>query len=175
MALVLLRGDFANIRIENLGTIGAKYWPSWTARVSRPSTTLTSTCTLTGCISAFLTLVATAPPSSPALRPATSIYSTLAGATSIVDYPLVTVRSDVWTSTITEWIFEVVTLSDGPAGTREKRAADAFLPVLDITPFWPAVVYTGTNGKATTTSATVPFCRPPASVGPDAPAPPSGS
>ncbi len=42
--------------------------------------------------------------------------------------------------------------------------------------FRPAVVYIGgIDGKPTTTSATVPFPNPPASIGPNAPAPPSGS
>lgn len=104
------------------------------------------------------------------------------GATSVVNYPLITVSQGTWTSTITqapltitEWVFEVVTLSQG-TGAKNKRAAAAFWPVPATTPFWPAVVYNGgIDGKPTTTSATVPFPKPPASIGPGAPAPPSGS
>lgn len=55
------------------------------------------------------------------------------GATSVVPYPLVTVSDGTWTSTITqapltvtEWIFDVVTLSQG--SNNRKRAADAFWP-----------------------------------------------
>lgn len=69
----------------------------------------------------------------------------------------------------------MVTLSKGAASPKEKRAPEAFWPVPATTPFWPAVVYTGIDGEATTTSATVPFPTPPASIGPDAPAPPAGS
>lgn len=105
------------------------------------------------------------------------------GATSTVDYPLITVSQGTWTSTITkppltitEWVFEVMTVDEQGSANKNKRAAEAFWPVPATTPFWPAVVYTGgIDGQPTTTSATVPFPRPPASIGPDAPPPPSGS
>ena len=100
------------------------------------------------------------------------------GATSTVNYPLITVTSGAWTSTITkppititEWVFDVVTLTDG----NKKRAADGFWPVPATTPYFPAIVYQGPDGKQTTTSATEPFPKPPQSIGPNAPAPPSGS
>lgn len=106
------------------------------------------------------------------------------GATSTVNYPLVTVSQGTWTSTITkppfaitEWLFEPVTVNQA-AGNKAKRAAATtnVWPVPAKIPYWPAFVYTGgIDGKPTTTYATAPFPTPPASIGPNAPAPPSGS
>jgi hypothetical protein len=106
------------------------------------------------------------------------------GATSVVNYPFVTVSQGTWTSTVTnppfsvtQWMFEPVTVTQA-AGNKVKRAATSTTvwPVPATTPFWPAFVYTGgIDGKATTTSATVPFPTPPKSIGPNAAAPPVGS
>jgi hypothetical protein len=78
---------------------------------------------------------------------------------------------------ITEWVFEVVTLTQDASNKKNKRQDfEGFWPIPATTPFWPAVVYTGgTDGKTTITSATVPFPTPPPSIGPDAPDTPSGS
>jgi hypothetical protein len=105
------------------------------------------------------------------------------GATSTVNYPQVTVSDGAWISTITqapltltEWVFDVVTLTQGSSNKKNKRTAPVFLPTPATTPFWPALVYTGgIDGLPTTTSATVPFPKPPQSIGPNAPPTPSGS
>jgi hypothetical protein len=64
------------------------------------------------------------------------------GATSTVNYPLITVSDGAWTSTITqallaitEWVFDAVTLTQGSSNKKNKRAAPAFLPVPATTPF----------------------------------------
>ncbi|KAK1590378.1 uncharacterized protein LY79DRAFT_590568 [Colletotrichum navitas] len=199
-ALMLLKGNFANIRIQNLVTIGAKYMaimdgegipvvdnlnvdvhPDW-SHISVLDVGSNGTTRFDEVIWVDPIIWEMDQPQFTCSPPCSVKIPPWTGATSVVDYPLITVSSGSWTSTITqppltitEWVFEVVTLSQGAAGAKEKRAADAFWPVPATTPFWPAVVYTDTDGRATTTSATVPFPDPPASIGPDALAPPSGS
>lgn len=196
---MLLENNFANIRIQNLVTIGAKYMavmdgegipaidnlnvdvhPDW-SQISILDVGSNGTTQFDEVIWIDPVIWEMDQPQFTCSPPCNVKIPPWTGATSVVDYPLITVSQDTWTSTITqapltitEWIFEVVTLSQA-AGAKAKRAADAFWPVPATTPFWPAVVYTGIDGKATTTSATVPFPKPPASIGPDAPAPPSGS
>jgi hypothetical protein len=195
-ALMLLKGNLANVRIQNLVTIGAKYMavmdgkgipavdnlnvnvhPDW-SQISVLDVGSNGTTRFDEVIWVNPGIWEMDQPQFTCSPPCNVKIPPWTGATSVVDYPLITVSSGAWTSTITqapltitEWIFDVVTL----AGAKEKRAADAFWPVPATTPFWPAVVYTGPNGQATTTSATVPFPTPPASIGPDAPAPPSGT
>lgn len=198
---MLLKGNSANIRIQNLVTIGAKYMavmdgkgipavdnlnvdvhPDW-SQISVLDVGSNGTTRFDELIWVDPVIWEMDQPQFTCSPPCNVKIPPWTGATSVVDYPLITVSSGAWTSTITaapltitEWIFEVVTLSSGPAvANKEKRTPDAFWPVPATTPFWPAVVYTGTNGQATTTSATVPFPDPPASIGPGAPAPPSGS
>lgn len=103
-------------------------------------------------------------------------------ATSTVNYPLMTVSDGSWTSTITkppvtisEWVFEVVTLTAAPAGRNKRQPFQDFWPVLATTASWPVIIYTGPNGEPTTTAPTGAFPTPPPSIGPDAAAPPSGS
>lgn len=197
---MLLKDNFANIRIQNLVTIGAKYMavmdgegipavdnlnvdvhPDW-SQISVLDVGSNGTTQFDEVIWIDPVIWEMDQPQFTCSPPCNVKIPPWTGATSVVNYPLITVSSGAWTSTvtqapltITEWIFEVVTLSQDATGAKEKRAADAFWPIPATTPFWPAVVYTGTDGKATTTSATVPFPDPPASIGPDAPAPPSGS
>lgn len=105
------------------------------------------------------------------------------GATSTVNYPLVTVSDGTWTSTITqppvtitEWVFEAVTITEGQGDKQKRALGDTIMlqPTLATTPFWPAFRYRGRNGATSTTSATGPFPTPPPYFGPNAPAPPSG-
>ncbi|KAH9207216.1 pectate lyase superfamily protein-domain-containing protein [Leptodontidium sp. 2 PMI_412] len=194
-ALVLLNNNFANIRIQNLVTIGAKYMavmngkgipavdnlnvdvhPFWSQitllDVGNGSTQFNELKWIDPKLWEMDQPAFTcSPPCHVKIPPWT-------GATSTVNYPLITVTAGTWTSTITkppititEWVFDVVTLTEG----NKKRAADGFWPVPATTPYFPAIVYQGPDGKRTTTSATETFPKPPQSIGPNAPAPPSGS
>jgi hypothetical protein len=103
-------------------------------------------------------------------------------ATSIVDYPLLTVSDGAWTSTITKapltisrWWFEPVTLSGGQRAVQRRQGFDPFWPVPAKTSEWPAVVYTGPDGSTTIKAPDIPFPTPPPSIGPDTPLPPTGS
>ncbi|KAI1810629.1 hypothetical protein GGS20DRAFT_166843 [Poronia punctata] len=95
------------------------------------------------------------------------------GATSTVNYPLLTVSSGSWTSTvtraplvITEWVLEAETILPHAGNNNKLRRADQTIkPTLATTPFWPAVVYNGADGRPTTTSAQGPFPTPPSSIG----------
>jgi hypothetical protein len=197
---MLLKNNFANIRIQNLVTIGAKYMavmdgkgipaldnlnvnkhPDW-SQISILDVGSNGTTQFDEVLWIDPAIWDMDQPQFTCSPPCNVKIPPWTGATSTVNYPLITVSQGTWTSTITqapltitEWVFEVVTLSQG-TGNKNKRAAAAFWPVPATTPFWPAVVYTGgIDGKPTTTSATVPFPKPPASIGPNAPAPPSGS
>lgn len=78
--------------------------------------------------------------------------------------------------TITDLIFEAVTLTQGSGNGKLKRQGfEAFMPTPATTRFWPSVVYTGPDGKATTTTPTAVFPTPPSSIGPGAPPPAKGS
>ncbi|KAF6824052.1 LysM domain-containing protein [Colletotrichum plurivorum] len=86
------------------------------------------------------------------------------GATSTVNYPLLTV------------VFKPVTLTQGANGKFKLQNAGAPLwPEPAVTPSWPAVVYNGPDGSPTTTAPTASFPAPPSSVGPDAAPPPTGT
>ncbi|KAL8363406.1 hypothetical protein RB601_009262 [Gaeumannomyces tritici] len=105
-------------------------------------------------------------------------------ATRTVNYPLITVSSDDWSTTITrspvtitQVHFEAVTLKAGGGSKRGKRAAQAFEPFWPkpaTTPSWPEVTYTDRDGNVATTAPTIPFPEPPQTIGPDAPAPTAG-
>jgi hypothetical protein len=115
--------------------------------------------------------------------PCTAKIPPWTGATSTVNYPLMTVSQGTWTSTITrppvtvtEWLFEPVTvLSAAARNNRRAASTTSMWPVPATTPFWPAFVYTGNDGKLTTTSASGQFPSGPKSIGPGAPLPPKGS
>lgn len=103
------------------------------------------------------------------------------GATSVIDYPLITVSQGAWTSTITkapltvtQMHFEVVTLVAKPGVRRRQEFMDFWPRPAPIT-LWPAVVYTGPDGIETTTSPIVSYPTPPSYIGPGAPPPPNGS
>ncbi|KFY31396.1 hypothetical protein V493_01147 [Pseudogymnoascus sp. VKM F-4281 (FW-2241)] len=200
-ALMLLEDNFANIRIQNLITIGAKYiavmdgdgilavdnlnvdvHPEWSQisvfDLGRNGTTqFNEVLWIDPAIwDMDQPQFTCSPPCNVKIPPWTK-------ATSTVNYPLVTVSDGTWTSTITkapltisEWVFDVVTLTEGSSNKKNKREAEAFWPVPATTPYWPAFVYNGgIDGLPTTTSATAPFPTPPLSIGPDAAQPPSGS
>ena len=107
------------------------------------------------------------------------------GATSVINFPLMTVSKDAWTSTITvppltlsSLGFDLVTLADNAAGGGLNRRSTEFgeiWPVPATTSNWPVVVYTGPDGKASTASPTTAFPTPAPSIGPNAPAPANGA
>ncbi len=106
-------------------------------------------------------------------------------ATRIVPYPRVTVTEGTWSTTITrspltvtQLNFDVVTLAaNNASGKNKKRTAQPFgdfWPVPAKTPGWPAVTYTNPDGNAVTVTPKDPFPQPPATLGPDSPAPTAG-
>ncbi|KAF6837096.1 exo-beta-D-glucanase [Colletotrichum musicola] len=110
------------------------------------------------------------------------------GATTTVNYPLMTVSQDAWTSTITvrpmtlsKIGFEIMTLVEGGAKARRdgaalnRRAFDDFWPVPATTAVWPAVVYAGPDGKQSTTTPTAPYPTSPPSIEPGSPPPQKGA
>ncbi|KYK61874.1 Pectin lyase fold/virulence factor [Drechmeria coniospora] len=197
-ALVLLKSNLENVRITNLITIGSKYMAVMEGKGilaadnlnvnTHPSWSQISVLDVGSDGTNFREYIWLDPkiwdmdePQFTCSPPCNVKIPPWTGATSTVDHPLVTVSQGSWTSTVTqppltisEWMFEAATVTQGPAGNR-KRAAATVQPVLATTPYWPAFVYRGADGLATTTSATGPFPTPPPSIGPGAPAPPSGS
>ncbi|KAK1959917.1 pectin lyase-like protein [Colletotrichum sublineola] len=199
-ALVLLESNRASVRFQNLVTIGAKYMAVMDGQEilaidnlnvkTHPSWSQISILDVSSTGSQFNDLVWLDPaiwkmeqPQFTCLPPCHVKVLPWTGATSTVNYPLITVSAGSWTSTITkapltisQWVFKPVTLTQGAANGKFKRQKPAaFWPVPALTPSWPAVVYTGPDGSATTTAPTVAFPTPPASIGPDAVAPPVGS
>lgn len=200
-ALMLLKNNFANIRFQNLVTIGAKYMavmdgkgipaidnlnvdthPNW-SQISILDVSSNGTTKFDEALWVDPKIWEMDQPKFTCSPPCNVKLPPWTGATSTVNYPLITVSQGTWTSTITqppltitEWVFEPVTVTQ-EAGNNNKRAdvMTSIWPIPATTPFWPAVVYMGADGKATTTSATGTFPTPQASIGPNAPAPPTGS
>ncbi|KAI1109759.1 glycoside hydrolase family 55 protein [Nemania sp. NC0429] len=199
-ALLYLKSNGANVRFQNLVTIGAKYMavmdgkgitalanlnvnmhPSW-SQISILDVHSSTGAQFDEVIwidpkiwdmdqPAFTC----SPPCKVKIPPWTS-------ATSTVNYPLLTVSDGTWTSTITKapmtisaWVFEVVTFTDSSNGIAKRANPPAFWPVPAKTSSWPAVVYNGPDGNPTTLAPTVPFPTPPPSISTGAPPPPIGS
>ncbi|KAL2020076.1 hypothetical protein VTK56DRAFT_8880 [Thermocarpiscus australiensis] len=103
-------------------------------------------------------------------------------ATTTINYPLLTVSSLTWTSTITiapltisEWRFERVTITAaGGSDAKKRQQFGDFFPVPAATSTWPAVIFTSPNGSPTTVAPTGAMPTPPPSISPNAPAPPEG-
>ncbi|RFU75893.1 pectin lyase fold virulence factor [Trichoderma arundinaceum] len=201
-ALMLLEENYAGVRIQNLITIGAKYMAVQDGVgilavdnlnvEDHPSWSQVSVLDVNGNGTEFQQLIwinpaiwDMNPPQFTCSPPCMVKLPPWKGATRTVDFPLITVSDNTWTSTIThapltitEVIFEVVTLvaAGGDARRLHKRQGFSdFWPVPATTPYWPGVVYTGPDGSATTTSLTTPFPKPPSSIGPNAPAPAQGN
>lgn len=198
--LMLLDSNYANVRIQNLITIGAKYMavmdgngipaldnlnvnthPDWSQisilDVGSNGTNFSETIWIDPSIwDVDQPQFTCSPPCNVKIPPWT-------GATSTVNYPLLTVSEGTWTSTITQppitisqWVFEVVTLTQDNSQDKIKRQGfSEFWPVPATTPGWPSVIYTGLDGSLTTTAPTMAFPTPPVSIGPSAPPPPKGS
>ncbi|OTA63183.1 glycoside hydrolase family 55 protein [Hypoxylon sp. EC38] len=202
-ALLLLDSNYANVRIQNLITIGAEYMAVMDGKGikaldnlnvdTHPSWSQISILDVASNTTQFENLVWIDPaiweadqPQFTCSPPCTVKIPPWTGATSTVNYPLLTVSDGTWTSTITkppitisQWVFEVVTLTQGAAAQNDKKIKrqnfDAFWPVPAPTPSWPAVIYNGPDGIPTTIAPTGTFPTPPPSIGPDAPPPPTGS
>ncbi|KAF2271266.1 pectin lyase-like protein [Westerdykella ornata] len=200
-ALVLLDSNGANIRIQNLITIGAKYMAVMNGKGilatdnlnvdTHPEWSQVSVLDVASDGAQFEELSWVHPsiwdmeqPAFTCSPPCHVKIPPWTGATRTVDYPLLTVSEGTWTSTITkapltitDLMFDVVTLTQGSSsnGKLKRQGFEAFMPTPATTPFWPSVVYTGPDGRPTTTAPTVAFPPPPASIGPGAPPPAKGS
>jgi len=201
--LMLLDDNGPSVRIQHLITIGAKYMAIMNGQAitavananvdSHPFWSQVSVLDVTSNGAQFDSLIWVDPtiwhmaqPEFTCVPPCFVKVPPWSGATSTVNYPLLTVSSGTWTSTITkppltisEWQFEVVTLTQGPPGARrlgKRQGFDDFWPKPATTSKWPLVVYTGPNGTPTTVSPTVAFPTPPPVIGgPGVVAPPKGA
>lgn len=203
---MLLENNGAGVRIQNLITIGAKYsivedgvgvlaednlnvnsHPKW-SQISIFESTSKEIIWIDPAIwNSPNPTIACKPPCILKMPP-------WKGATSTINYPIVTASGDGgWTTkvtrqpiTVTEWLVESVTIqADGKqvaARGVEARATDGDLvgtiwPTFATTPVWPYVVYAGVDALLTTTrpvSPTHPGPPPPAGPTPP-PTPPTGS
>lgn len=196
---MLLKDNYANVRITNLITIGSKYMAVVNGKGIlatdnlnvdvHPSWSQISVLDAGGNGTVFDEYIwidpkiwdmeqpqfTCSPPCKVKIPPWTS-------ATSTVNYPLITVSQGAWTSTITkapltitEWIFEAATVTRAPdVASKKKRAAETLRAVPATTPYWPAVIYNGKDGKRSTTSPTQSFPSPPKFMDAGAAPPPSG-
>ncbi|KAH6714441.1 pectate lyase superfamily protein-domain-containing protein [Leptodontidium sp. MPI-SDFR-AT-0119] len=187
-ALILLTSNKASVRIQNLITIGAKYMAvmdgkgiTAVSNLNVKSHPFWSQITILDVGSTgpqFNDLIWIDPalwkmdqPKFTCVPPCHVKIPPWTGATSTVNYPLMTVSSGTWTSTITQapiiisqWVFEIVTLTQDGTNNKHKRQGFAsFIPILATTPFWPSVIYTGVDGATTATAPSIPFPTPPAS------------
>lgn len=202
-ALLLLDSNYANVRIQHLITIGAKYMAVMDGKGiaaednlnvdTHPFWSQISILDVGSNGTQFSELVWIDPaiwdmdqPAFTCSPPCNVKIPPWTKATSTVNYPLLTVSDGTWTSTITKapltisaWVFELVTLTQGSSNSDnaklKRQGFDAFMPKPATTPFWPSVTYNGPDGSETTVGPTVAFPTPPASIGPDAPPPPTGS
>ncbi|RDA91604.1 hypothetical protein CP533_4653 [Ophiocordyceps camponoti-saundersi (nom. inval.)] len=198
-ALVLLQENYANVRIHHLITIGAKYMivrdgvgiPALDNLnvKAHPRWSQISVLDVGGGDPGHQNIIWIDPiiwdmekPSFTCAPPCTVKLPPWTRATSVVDYPRITVSDGTWTSTITKapltiskWVFEVATLKVGGNGrVHARQDFEEFWPKPASTSSWPAVRYIGPNGRETTTAPSVAFPTPPPSIGPGAPPPPSG-
>jgi len=194
-ALMLLKDNFANIRIQNLVTIGARFMavmqgkgipaldnlnveehPRW-SHISQLDVGSNGVPDYDEKLWYDRRIWDMEQPEITCSPPCKVQIPPWTGATSTVDYPLVTVSQGTWTSTITkppltitEWIFEPTSFKGEGLVTRTS-----FLPAFATTSVWPAFVFRGgMDGLPTTTSATVPFPTPPTVADLNARPPPGG-
>lgn len=169
-ALVLLNNNKASVRIQNLITIGAKYMavmdgkgitavdnlnvkthPFW-SQITILDVTSSSGTQFNDLIWLDPVLWNMDSPKFGCVPPCHVKIPPWTGATSTINYPLITVTSGTWSTTITQapltisqWVFEVVTLTQGTGSKAKRQAFAPFIPVLATTTIWPSVVYTGPN------------------------------
>ncbi|GKT56175.1 pectate lyase superfamily protein [Colletotrichum tofieldiae] len=182
-ALVFLKDNHASVRWEHLVTIGAKYnlnvdvHPFWSQvsllYVASDGEQYNDVLWLD------LGIWDMAQPEFEFQTPCRVKIPPYTGATTTVNYPLMTISSGVWTSTITvppmtlsKLGFEVMTLVEGGPNVKRdglnRRAFEDFWPIPATTAAWPVVVYTGPNGKASTASPKTAYPTPPPSIEPGA-------
>ncbi|EAQ92534.1 hypothetical protein CHGG_00769 [Chaetomium globosum CBS 148.51] len=184
-AMMLLQGNHASVRIQNLVTIGTKYMAVMEGQGilaadnlnvdAHPFWSQISILDVASDGAQFNDIVwvhpdiwdmdepefSCAPPCKVKLPPYT-------GATSVVNFPLMTVSKDTWTSTITDG-------GGGGGGLKRRTAFGTVWPVPATTSNWPAVVYRGPDGKTSTATPTAAFPTPPPSIGPGAAPPQMGA
>ncbi|KAK4144852.1 pectate lyase superfamily protein-domain-containing protein [Dichotomopilus funicola] len=186
-ALILLENNFANVRFQNLISIGSKYMavmdgqgitaahnlnvethPFWSQitilDVGSDGTTNFNELVWIDPIwdmenPSFTCL----PPCHIKLPPYTAATTT---TSTITKAPLM----------VSEWVLEIVTITaDGGSNNRNNAKRDSvkkcsaqgfseFTPVPATTPFWPSIVYEGINGHRTTTAPSVAFPTPPPGI-----------
>lgn len=194
--LIRLDSNYANVRFNNLVTIGAKYMavmdgkgisaldnlnvkthPDWSQITLLD---VGSNGTQFGEVSWIdPSLWEMDKPEVGCSIPCTLRLPVWPSATTTVNYPLMTVSQGTWTSTITQapltfsqWVFELVTITaDGSNGKVKRQTAGEFWPVLATTTQWPAVKYTGIDGSASVTRPSGIFPTPPVVLGPNSPDP----
>lgn len=115
--------------------------------------------------------------------PCTAVLPPWTAATTTIDYPLVTVSSGTWTSTITrppmtvsEWVFRKITVGSNALQARQAKPSEITVwPTLEPTKRWPGLTYLGQDEKWTTitpTAKTPPAL--PTAFDPDGPSPLAG-
>ncbi|KAG8162100.1 hypothetical protein KVR01_007865 [Diaporthe batatas] len=194
-ALLLLEDNFANVRIQQLITIGAEYMAvqdgvgipalDYLNVETHPRWSQLTVLDAAGDGSEFGGMVWIDPkiwdmdtPTFSCAAPCLVKIPPWTGATSTVDYPRITVSQGTWTSTITRapltlshLMFEPVTLRADAGNLKRRQGFSEFWPVPTTTPYWPPVTYTEPDGAVKTTAPTIAFPKPPATIGPGAPAP----
>ena len=152
--MVLLEENLENVRIQNLITIGAKYVAVQDGKGikatdnlnvdSHPEWTQISVFDVSRSAPGFEDLTWIDPkiwqmdtPSFTCSAPCTVKIPPWTGATRVVNYPLITVSSGGWTSTITKppltltkMVFKPVTITAGSAkGKRKRQGLEPFFPI----------------------------------------------
>ncbi|KAK5659440.1 hypothetical protein OQA88_641 [Cercophora sp. LCS_1] len=201
-AMVLLEGNHASVRFQHLITIGVQYMAVMEGQGipaadnlnvdAHPFWSQISILDVASDGAQFNDIVWADPdiwnqdePEFSCVPPCRVRIPPYTGATSVVNFPLMTVSKDAWTSTITvppmtlsSLGFDLVTLAANAAGGGLNRRSTTFgeiWPVPATTSNWPVVVYTGPDGKPSTASPTTAFPTPPPSIGPNAAAPANGA
>lgn len=166
-ALMLLNKNLASVRIQNLITIGAKYMVVMDGEgISALDNLNVDSHPFWSQIS-VLDVGSTGPqfndliwvdaivwemdtPSFTCIPPCNVKIPPWTGATSTVNYPLITISSGSQTSTITqapitisEWAFDPILLTLDASNKMKRQGLEPFWPVLANTPGWPSLIYTG--------------------------------
>ena len=197
--LALINENSSNVRIQNLVTIGAEYMAVQDGEGISALDNLNVDHHPRWSLISVLDVIPSGPniqdliwidpsmwdmenPSFACAPPCLVMLPPWKGATSTVNYPLITVSDGTWTSTITmppitvsEWVFDTVTLDSANGKLKKRQEFEEFFPVPATTPLWPAVKFNGPDGQETMTAPSEPFPTPPQVMSPDGPEPPQGS
>lgn len=189
-ALILLEKNHANVRFQHLITIGAKYMavqdgrgilatdnlnveghPKW----SQVSVLDVAHDNLGDHIWVDPKIWDMDQPAFTCTAPCTVQIPPWTHATSVIDFPIMTVSSDSWTTritappmTISEWVFDAVTLhQDNKLQGRQEHPV--LWPKPATTPFWPSVEYVDPQGNTKLAAPSQTFPNPPPSIETHAP------